>query len=331
MLSYTFDSSVSPTFQHRFMAGIDNWFFLGGNRVKIIRLRDSNFGYAVQENVSLSIIKKILKILSYILIPIVIVALLIRYFLHSRFTYSLEHVVDKSAPRFFANLQRRSICNGLKYAQNPLYFVSFSADVLRSLLPPVTEIPEANRLKNYIRDGQFIEGAEGIRKYLSNMLNYVIGCLGSIDRSQWTQLMKETKIQAYFDLRSFSFFRFVSPTLERIVEPIFKQESEIDSSLSIQGSRCFIIQCLKVYCERRYSEVVNSKDLRELIVSETGKEFFCPITERNLYDQVDQQCQRHLLERILHRSHDQLCWNDFTFSIIGDSMAMWIVEPIFRG
>ncbi|WP_100934162.1 DUF648 domain-containing protein [Candidatus Chlamydia corallus] len=46
MQVYSFAPSVSTLFQHRLMAGIDSWFFLGGKRLKIVALDGPNLGYA---------------------------------------------------------------------------------------------------------------------------------------------------------------------------------------------------------------------------------------------------------------------------------------------
>ncbi|BAA99184.1 hypothetical protein [Chlamydia pneumoniae J138] len=83
---YSFSPSVRTSFQHRVMAALDNWFFLGGRRLKVVSLDSCNSGQACEEYVPISTTEKVLKILSYLLIPIVIIALLIRYLLHSNFT-----------------------------------------------------------------------------------------------------------------------------------------------------------------------------------------------------------------------------------------------------
>nr|pir hypothetical protein CPj0978 [imported] - Chlamydophila pneumoniae (strain J138) [Chlamydia pneumoniae] len=87
---YSFHPAVRTSFQHRVMAALDAWFFLGGHRLKVVSLDSCNSGWAYQELVSISTTEKVLKLLSYLLVPIVIIALLIRCLLHSNFRIDVE-------------------------------------------------------------------------------------------------------------------------------------------------------------------------------------------------------------------------------------------------
>ncbi|WP_100933952.1 DUF648 domain-containing protein [Candidatus Chlamydia corallus] len=83
---YSFSHGTCPNLQASLMSKLDSYFCFGGEAVtRIVAISPSGFTLAAQETARVSTIVKILKILSFIFLPIILIALAIRYFLHKKF------------------------------------------------------------------------------------------------------------------------------------------------------------------------------------------------------------------------------------------------------
>ncbi|WP_375793450.1 DUF648 domain-containing protein [Chlamydia sp. 12-01] len=82
--SVTFSPTYSPNLIEKFSAALDSYFYLGGKQTKVLdKSTELGLRLAVQhQGRAVSTIEKVLKILSWILVPIVILAWLLRQALH---------------------------------------------------------------------------------------------------------------------------------------------------------------------------------------------------------------------------------------------------------
>ncbi|WP_237697252.1 DUF648 domain-containing protein [Chlamydia pneumoniae] len=87
------------------MAKLDSYFFLGGEKIRILAITPSGLRWASIRSETISTLEKVLKILSFIFFPIILVALALRCFLHRKFEdrqifYTLT--LDKPIEQFIA-------------------------------------------------------------------------------------------------------------------------------------------------------------------------------------------------------------------------------------
>ncbi|WP_157951048.1 DUF648 domain-containing protein [Chlamydia serpentis] len=313
MLIYSFDSSVPLTFLQCLMAKLDNWFFFGGHRLKIIRVEDSKLAY-IRENIAISLIEKILKILTFLLVPIVLIALIIRYFLHAKFVNKLKLFSD--VPRSDVSRARISTkCTRIgTIASYDFMFSGLSAVIFSD-----NEIPKTCRLENYVKDGQFFEGNTGKKKYLSNMLTHVISCLKSVDQDKSLKkiVSKSGEFGALPSSSSSQWKRFssVSSDVQAIMNTIGQQPVWLrEHPPTVLG------EFLKVYWQR-YLAFINTEDFKNNLINQVIEESlnFCPNAIKNiqLLDEVDLECRNHLVEALFNRPGNKFTWKDFTFSVHG--------------
>ncbi|SPN73359.1 Family of unknown function (DUF648) [Chlamydia serpentis] len=83
METYSFSSGMHKSSALTILEKLESYFFLGGQRTQIIVLTSDHFKVAIKKEATVSTINKILKILSFILLPIVLIALAIRFFLRA--------------------------------------------------------------------------------------------------------------------------------------------------------------------------------------------------------------------------------------------------------
>ncbi|ACZ33184.1 hypothetical protein CPK_ORF00715 [Chlamydia pneumoniae LPCoLN] len=131
MKTYSFSTGYQATnFSDKLMAQVDSYLFLGGTKTKIISISRDGFVLATEENVSISLIHKILKIILFLFLPLTLIALALRYLLHSRFDwkYPQNHFLTIKSPRPLPQdiettlAANRSIFqNALENAYNPIF------------------------------------------------------------------------------------------------------------------------------------------------------------------------------------------------------------------
>ncbi|WP_192940660.1 DUF648 domain-containing protein [Candidatus Chlamydia corallus] len=86
MKTYSFSPGYQTTnFSDELMVKLDSYFFLGGTKTRIISISRYSFVLVKEEHVSLSIVHKILKIILFLFLPLTLIALALKYLLHSRF------------------------------------------------------------------------------------------------------------------------------------------------------------------------------------------------------------------------------------------------------
>ncbi|WP_100933927.1 DUF648 domain-containing protein [Candidatus Chlamydia corallus] len=82
MDTYIFSSGFQKNWTASLLEKLDRYFFFGGNYSHIIATTSNGFKLAAQKEKDISLIEKIVKILSFILLPLVLIAFAIRYLLH---------------------------------------------------------------------------------------------------------------------------------------------------------------------------------------------------------------------------------------------------------
>lgn len=86
MNTYTFSPTLQKSFSLFLLEKLDSYFFFGGTRTQILVITPTNIRLAAKKRgCKVSTIEKIIKILSFILLPLVIIAFILRYFLHKKF------------------------------------------------------------------------------------------------------------------------------------------------------------------------------------------------------------------------------------------------------
>ncbi|SPN73553.1 Family of unknown function (DUF648) [Chlamydia serpentis] len=85
MSNFVFASETANSLQNRLLEYLDSYFFLGGERTRILSIDSSGYGIAVRENVDVSTCVKILKILSFLFLPLSLIALALRSLLRANF------------------------------------------------------------------------------------------------------------------------------------------------------------------------------------------------------------------------------------------------------
>ncbi|ACZ32877.1 hypothetical protein CPK_ORF00401 [Chlamydia pneumoniae LPCoLN] len=352
---YSFHPAVRTSFQHRVMAGLDNWFFLGGYRLKVVFLDKNNCGWACQKLVSISKTEKILKILSYLLVPIVLIALLIRCFLHARFkcTWNRDSLIDSRVPsdvrpfhdfRLFNNQERLNIWKNRIYVSGVDVLVA-SVDYLKSQFSGFNHIPKAIRCENYVRNGQFSE--EGKKSYLRGMLTHIVGYILSVDETYWEDVI--LKIPAMNILSEAAYSRsvstdpnyqhhgvylFLDKSLQVPARHVLGEGNMLNTAkwMHIRAERpgkegeCIAKQFLKDYC-KKHLEVMNCPDFIESLLDEKIREFHCPsVLNSAVCDIIDHKCQEHLLKAIINEANRRLPgMKNSSFTMCGDQVLFYTV------
>ncbi|SPN73363.1 Family of unknown function (DUF648) [Chlamydia serpentis] len=85
MKYYTFSLELQKKPLLYLMQKLDSYFCFGGKRIRVISMTSSGMGLAFNEEVHVSTVIKVLKIFSFLLVPIVLLALALRYILHKIF------------------------------------------------------------------------------------------------------------------------------------------------------------------------------------------------------------------------------------------------------
>ncbi|AAD19113.1 hypothetical protein CPn_0976 [Chlamydia pneumoniae CWL029] len=352
MLVYCFDPSVPTSPEHRLMAALDRWFFLGGHRARILTLEGNHYR-AFQENMSISTVEKILKLISYLLIPIVLIALLIRCFLHSRFkcNWKCDSLSDARVPhdvqpfndfQLFNNQERLNIWKNRRYVSG-IDVLMVPVDYLRSQFPGFKEIPEAIRCENYVSDGQFSE--ESKTSYLRAMLTDIVGYILSLDETYWTNVILKIRAMCitfesfpgkeadpnysprvthhYFDESWKALARHVlgeGNMVNRLDEALIRTEKPG------KEGECITKQFLKDYC-KKHLEVMSCPDFIESLVDEKIREFRCPsILNSAVCDVIDRKCQEHLLKAIINEANRRLPgMKNSSFTMRGNQVLFYTI------
>ncbi|WP_201456964.1 DUF648 domain-containing protein [Chlamydia sp. 17-3921] len=89
MRTYNFSSEYNPSWRDLLLKNVSNYLNFGGERTLFLA-KARGFDFCVQERPQVSTCKKILKILSFIFFPIALIALIIRWFLSTRFERTLK-------------------------------------------------------------------------------------------------------------------------------------------------------------------------------------------------------------------------------------------------
>ncbi|AAD19115.1 hypothetical protein CpB1015 [Chlamydia pneumoniae TW-183] len=313
---YSFHPAVRTSFQHRVMAALDAWFFLGGHRLKVVSLDSCNSGWAYQELVSISTTEKVLKLLSYLLVPIVIIALLIRCLLHSNFRIDVEKerwlkirelgidIESCKLPSSYVNQVSSFIWFEKDKSKRPRIDVDYhtlhSKDWV--VFPIVFQkIPKTSRFSYW-----FSQKETRKRDYVRNMLDHVIGYLTS-EGGEWLQYISKTSYQSATSLdpeRVLQYCLTDNQELQGEVQRLLNEESATKSS----GDKEVLLSHVSdIICQcwwPKFLEVIQSPAFIEELVEEvSGKlnlDFLC-LEKANT---LDQELRNSLLRAVVHHGSE---------------------------
>ncbi|WP_239923129.1 DUF648 domain-containing protein [Candidatus Chlamydia corallus] len=338
MLVYRFDSSVPTPFEHRLMAKLDNWFFLGGNRLRIFALEGNSY-LTIQETMCISKVKKILKLFSYLFFPIVLIALLVRYLLHARFERNWR-CTSLSDFRFFPDIQLFDNPERLNIWKNGknitgIDVCSISLSDLKTWFPLFNKTPETSRFKNYVKDGQFSEEEESKKSYFRGMLRHVIECMLSLSDTRWDNLMKLLpKMAIVFKNKSCFGYRDFHEHWKDLARHTLGEggmANIIDKTqIYVERQECEISKIiLKAYFEK-HLHVIRGGDFIELIINEATREFRCPnVINAEVCNAVDNKCQEHLVKAVIKEVNSRFpSFNNSSFSIFKNTVLFYTIFPL---
>ncbi|SPN73322.1 Family of unknown function (DUF648) [Chlamydia serpentis] len=144
MKTYNFSPSINLSWSESLMVQLDSYFFLGGQKTKVIAITPSGLRFCSTSTNKISTTQKILKILSFIFFPIVLIVLALRYFLHLKFENREVFSTPAWDPLIEEALEKHPVCIEESFiSANPVFFAfPKTMRYLRVRLPQDSSVPQ---------------------------------------------------------------------------------------------------------------------------------------------------------------------------------------------
>ncbi|ACZ32868.1 hypothetical protein CPK_ORF00392 [Chlamydia pneumoniae LPCoLN] len=314
---YRFSPVVPTSLRHRVMAALDDWFFLGGERIQIVDLQSHNSAAGVREHAAVSLLKQIVKLISFLLVPIVLIALLIRYLLHRSFDVTLVSKAVLSTDPLGVNLSEFQLPSShvnsvesrtlLQAMRSPGVSVDVTYRRLGSVGKVIwlsdRELPEDLRCAR-----RFLTTKELMGDYLKNMVSHVTHCLVSQGEAWLSQILEKTvKTSESLTSELITKCRFVgAPQMHK------EFQTRLNELVIARGGKdgsVLEIDVLKLACQCWWSKfitVISSETFIEELASQVYEKL---VAHHELWQWCEgafsfpQQCLNSILRAVIHHGN----------------------------